>query len=197
VPNGISNYINTGNIESLNQSQLAKKYYNLAGYNINKPFNIKLLFHTNEANKTIAAAVASMWKKNLGINTELINQEWKVYLKAKLDKSQTEIIREGWIAPFDDPIGFLGIFVSDNPQNASGFNNAAYDNLIYKAEKESDISVRAKLLKQAEDILLEEAPIVPIYTPEAYHLVKPYIGGFNVDNRDRTYDKYIYIIPTQ
>ena len=197
VPQGINNYENLPSSAQYTDRQriaLAKKYFKLAGYdvnNVNKPLKVKLFFHTNEANRIIATAIASMWKKTLGVRTELINQEWKVFLRTRLDRNTTQIIREGWIAQYDDPLTFLSLFVSDNVQNASGFSNEMYDNLIKRAENSENLNSRIKLLNQAEQILLEEVPVVPIYTPEVYHLVKPYIKGFNVDNRDRTFDRYI------
>ncbi len=201
VPKGISNYKSLADPAAMSEQQrlkLARDNFRLAGYDPNsrKALKVKLFFHTNEANRIIAAAIASMWKKTLGVEVELINQEWKVFLRTRLDHSTTQVIREGWIAQYDDPLTFLSLFVSDNVQNASGFNNQMYDNLIKKAENTKDINDRTKVLNQAEQILLDENPVVPIYTPEVYHLVKPYIKGFNVDNRDRTFDKFISVSKT-
>ena len=202
VPSGISNYrsLDQSNIvnkvNKISQEQklaLAKQYFQSAGYGDNNKLKIQLLFHTNEANKVIATAIASMWKKNLGVETELINQEWKVFLRTRLDRKQTQAIREGWVAQYDDPMTFLSLFASNNVQNASGFSNKIYDNLLERAENTTNSKQRIELLNSAEKILLEETPVIPVYTPEVYHLVKPYVTGFNVDNRDRTYDRYIAI----
>lgn len=198
VPSSTSNY-QVGNNEKtdsdfyVKQIELAHFYYNKAGYSKSNPLKTKLLFHTNESNKIIATAVASMWRKNLGIQTELVNQEWKVFLKTRLEHKDTEVLREGWIASYDDPTAFLDLFSSNNPQNSSGYNNEDYDKLLLKASMEGNTSKRARILQKAEDILLNDAPVVPIYTPTSYHLVKPYVGGLNINRFDVTKDQYIYI----
>lgn len=170
----------------------SRELYNQAGYNDDNKLKVKLLYHTNEANKLIASAVASMWKKNLGVETELINQEWKVYLKTRLEREQTQVFREGWVASYNDPTAFLDLFMCNNPQNSSGYCNRNYDNLIKRASYEQNKNAREMMLLKAEDILLEDAPVLPVYNPQSYHLIKPYIGGATVNNYDVTLSRYVY-----
>lgn len=203
VPEFTDNYIN--HKQSLytdqlpNQQsriQMAQDYYQKAGYSIDNPLKTKILFHTNESNKIIATAIASMWRKTLGVNTELVNQEWKVYLKTRLEHDDTEVVRQGWVAPYNDPTAFLDLFMSINPQNTSGYFNKQYDDILSQADNQTDYNIRAKLLHQAEQLLLNDAPMIPIYAPHAYHLVKPYVNGLNFNSHDVTKDQYIYISKT-
>lgn len=200
VPDIVANYVNNPVEDDFNlkskRLELARYYYNRAGYSSLNPLAVKLLFHTNESNKTIAAAVASMWQKNLGTKTELINQEWKVFLKTRLERHDTQIIREGWIASYNDPSALLELFESNNPQNSSGYKNVKYDDLLKRASEETDLNKRSLLLMTAENMLLEDAPIIPIYSPVSYHLVKPNIGGIHINMFDLVKDQYIYITKT-
>jgi len=129
----------------------------------------------------------------LGIRTELVNQEWKVFLRTRQERKETELYRDGWVGDYNDPVTFLDLYTSDNPQNHSGYNNPDYDKLIEQASLEPDLAKRANILLHAEEILLEDAPIIPLYTYVSRHLVKPSIGGFATNLLDRTYDRYIYI----
>lgn len=200
VPDIVANYVNSNSENKVqdksNNIELARYYYNRAGYSSRNPLSIKLLFHTNESNKTIATAVASMWHKNLGVKSELINQEWKVFLKSRLERTDTQIIRDGWIASYNDPAALLELFESDNPQNSSGYKNKKYDDLLEKASQETNLNKRAELLLAAENILIDDSPIIPIYRPVSYHLVKPNIGGIQVNMFDLVKDQYIYIMKT-
>lgn len=173
--------------------KLALEYYKKAGYSIDNPLTVKILYNTQESHKSISVAIASMWKKVLGVNTELVNQEWKVFLRTRQEKKETEFFREGWVGDFNDPMTFLDLYTSNNPQNHSGYSNPDYDNLIQQASIEKDLAKRASLLHKAESLLLEEAPIVPLYTYVSRHLVNPKVGGFDSNLLDAVYDRFIYI----
>lgn len=141
----------------------ARKLLADAGYPGGKGLpTIELLYNTNEAHKKVAVAIQSMWKKNLGVNVELVNQEWKVYLNSqqKLDFTAS---RAGWIGDYPDPNTFLDLFVSDGQQNQTGWKNKEYDSYIAKAATEKDNAKRFELFKKAEEVLLRELPIIPIY----------------------------------
>jgi oligopeptide transport system substrate-binding protein len=176
--------------------ELAKEYYAKAGYGANNPATVKILYNTQESHKSVSVAIAAMWKKALGVKTELVNQEWKVFLRTRLERKETEFFREAWVGDFNDPMTFLDLYTTNNPQNHSGYSNSEYDKLIEQACKEKDLTTRAAILKQAEEILLEDAPIVPLYTYVSRHLVKSHVGNFANDLLDRTYDRYIYIKKT-
>lgn len=137
-----------------------------------------------------------MWKKALGVRTSLLNQEWKVFLRTRQERKETEFYRDGWVGDFNDPMTFLDLYTSENPQNHSGYNNPEYDKLIENASIQIDLDKRAVLLAQAEAMLLEDLPIVPLYTYVSKHLLKSKVGGFATNLLDRTYDRYIYIKKT-
>ncbi|MCX8064799.1 MAG: peptide ABC transporter substrate-binding protein [Candidatus Hydrogenedentes bacterium] len=142
---------------------LAKQLLSQAGIPDGKSLPpIEILFNTSEAHKTIAEAVQRMWKENLGIDVRLLNQDWKVYL-VSMNQLDYQVARSAWIADFLDPINFLECFLSYSGNNRTGWNNPEFDKKIELAYREANSQERLKLLEEAEKILLEELPIIPIY----------------------------------
>ncbi|HUW62350.1 MAG TPA: peptide ABC transporter substrate-binding protein [Candidatus Bathyarchaeia archaeon] len=138
---------------------------------------IEILFNTNEAHKTIAEAVQRMWKENLDADVTLANQDWKVYL-ASQNTLNYQVSRASWIGDYNDPINFLDCFITDGGNNRTGWSSAEYDDLIHRASREPDPQARLELFAKAEAILLEEAPIIPIYHYTRTFLLSPDVIGW-------------------
>ncbi len=148
----------TGDVEG------ARKLLAEAGYpNGEGAPTITLTFNTNQGHQMIAQAVQDMWKTNLGINVELKNEEWAVFQDTR-NNFQYSIARHGWIADYNDPMTFLDMWTTGNGQNNAGYSNKEYDKLIASAKVELDATKRTEMLRKAEDILMEELPILPIYS---------------------------------
>ena len=182
VPTGMNQYQSQSMPEAkLTQQEriaLAKKYYQQAGYSKQKPLEVELLYNTSENHKKVAIALTAMWKQVLGAKVKLRNEEWKVYLNSRSQR-QFELIRSGWIGDFNDASNFLDLFRSDvGTMNPSAWKNTNYDHLMQQAEKESDATKRAKLMQKAEQILLEDAALIPIYHYTTQHLVSEKIMGW-------------------
>ena len=134
-----------------------------AGYPEGRSFpKLEILYNTDEGHKKVAAAIQQMWRKNLGIDVSLRNTEWKVYLD-DMSKLRFQIMRRGWIGDYGDPMTFLELMTSWSGNNNTGWSNAAFDALIKKASAEADPAKRLELLRQAEKILVDELPILPLY----------------------------------
>jgi oligopeptide transport system substrate-binding protein len=111
----------------------------------------------------IAVEMQQMWRDELGINMELRQVEWKVYL-ANQSKIAFDTCRASWIGDYNDVDTFLNMFVTGGGNNRTGWSNARYDELIRLADKENDPAKREKYFQEAETILIkEENPIIPIY----------------------------------
>ena len=119
-----------------------------------------------------------MWRKNLGIQVELKNEEWKVFQKTRQDKNYM-VARAGWIADYVDPMTFLDTFTSKSGNNDPGYNSPDYDAKIAAAKKEADPAKRMKILHEAEDILMNDMPIAPIYNYTNIVCVKDYVKGIH------------------
>ncbi len=141
----------------------AKKLLEEAGYpNGEGAPTITFTFNTDQGHQNIAQAVQDMWKTNLGINAELKNEEWAVFQDTR-NNFQYSMARHGWIADYNDPMTFLDMWTTGNGQNNAGYSNKEYDKLIAQAKVELDDAKRTELLHKAEDILMDESPIIPLY----------------------------------
>ena len=155
----------------------AKKLLADAGYPGGKGFpKITILYNTGSGHQNVAVAIQEMWKTNLGIDVQLQNQEWKVFQKTRTDKDYT-VARHGWIADYVDPMTFLDMWVSNSGQNDAGYSNPEYDKLINAARREPDKAKRVQLLHQAEDVIMNDMPIIPLYYYKNIVCIKPYVKG--------------------
>jgi len=171
----------------------ARRLYAAAGYTADNPLVVEVLYNTSQDHKRLAIAISSMWKQVLGIETRLLNQEWKVYLQTRTLKN-TQVFRSGWIGDYNDAHTFAELLHSQNAQNDSGWVNQDYDQLLEQAALEIDLEKRARLLEAAERVLLNDTPIIPIYFYISKHLIKPWVGGFVPNIMDHTYTKDLYIL---
>ncbi|MDO8137065.1 MAG: peptide ABC transporter substrate-binding protein [Candidatus Brocadiales bacterium] len=149
-----------------------------AGYPAGKGFpKVELLFNTSEANKDIAEVVQQMWKKHLGVEVTLVNQEWKVFLST-VKNLDYQIARGNWIGDYVDPNTFLDMFVTEGGNNRTGWSNPRYDHLIEMAASEIVTRKRMDIFQEAEKILVEdELPILPIYYHVSFNIYRPYVKG--------------------
>ena len=172
----------------------ARRLYAEAGYSTANQLEVEVLYNTSQGHKQIAIAVASMWKQTLGVKTTLRSQEWKVYLQTRANKTDTEIYRSGWIGDYNDAYAFLQLLISDNAQNDSGYNNPQFDRLLKQASREIDLAQRARYLQQAEALMLQDMPVIPIYFYVSKHLIKPWVKGFTPNIMDHVYSKDLWIV---
>jgi len=151
--------------------------------------NFTLTYNTSEGHKAIAEAVQEMWRKNLGIEMTLENVEFQV----KLDREKAgdyTISRAGWVGDYVDPMTFMDLWVTDGPYNDADWSNAEYDKLVQTAKTTMDQEVRMKAMHDAEKILMDEMPILPIYFYTKPFTVKPNVTGiYTPINR---YPQFIY-----
>ncbi|MGL4569770.1 MAG: peptide ABC transporter substrate-binding protein [Clostridium sp.] len=140
----------------------AKELLEKAGYKDGKGLpELELSYNTDEGNKAIAESIQQMWSK-IGVNVKLVNQEWAVFQDSRKN-GQYEIARHGWIGDYLDPMTFLDMWMTGLGNNDPKFANKDYDELIRTAMKETDVAKRKEALRKAEDILMDEMPIIPIY----------------------------------
>ena len=196
VPPGMSNYQSQSMEEVLlakkERVQRAKALYKEAGYSKSNPLEMELLYNTSENHKKVAIALSAMWKQVLGVRTKLRNEEWKVYLSSRTQR-QFEMIRAGWIGDYNDASNFLDLFRSDvGTMNPSSWKNMEYDELMKRAEAETDMKARAALMQKAEGILLKEMPMIPVYYYTTQHLVNEKIQGWKENVMDIHPTRYMH-----
>jgi len=172
----------------------ARRLYAAAGYSADNPLQIEILYNTEDSHRVIAIAIASMWREVLGMETKITNQEWKVFLETRRQKRETQIYRAGWIGDYNDANTFAAMFLSTSEMNDSGYDNSHYDELIYKAASEIDLARRAEYLEEAERILLEDLPIIPLYFYVTTRLVKPWVAGLEQNIMNHHHSKDLRIL---
>jgi len=153
---------------------------------------IQLLYNTQANNKQIAEAIQEMWRRNLGVETELINEEWKVYLDSQHTHNY-QMERAGWIADYPDPHVFLEIWESGNGNNDTLWSNAAYDSLLHQALRAGDKASRYELYQRMDAILVDECPVIPIYYYKRPYLMSPRVKGYWINELDNHPFKEIYL----
>ncbi|MCM3026010.1 peptide ABC transporter substrate-binding protein [Bacillus safensis] len=124
---------------------------------------LKLSYNTDEGHQKIAQAIQEMWKKDLGVKVELDNSEWNVYID-KIHSGDYQIGRMGWLGDFNDPVNFLELYKDkDGGNNDTGWENKEYKQLLNDSAKETDQTKREEMLKKAEEIIIDDMPVAPIY----------------------------------
>ena len=152
---------------------------------------IEVHYNTSDAHKDIAIVIADAWAKNLGINIKLLNQEWKVYLDTQSNLSY-DVSRSAWIGDYADPNTFVDLFVTGGENNKTGWSNAEYDRLVRAANNELDPRARMDLMAQAEAILMDEMPILPLYYYVTQSTYSPRLGGYYPNVKDEHFPKFWY-----
>ncbi|MBI1382772.1 MAG: peptide ABC transporter substrate-binding protein [Planctomycetaceae bacterium] len=152
---------------------------------------IELHYNTSETHRDIAEVVADTWKRVLGVDAKLLNQEWKVYLDTQSNLN-FDVSRSAWIGDYIDPNTFLDLFVTGGENNKTGWGDARYDELIEKSKYEVDPAVRRAQLEEAERILMDELPILPIYSYVTQNIVNPRLGGFPGNLLDEQFPRFWY-----
>ncbi|MDP4651027.1 MAG: ABC transporter substrate-binding protein, partial [Haliea sp.] len=154
---------------------------------------LELIYNTSESHRKIAVALQQMWKDVLNIEVTLSNQEWKVYLDS-VSEMNFQIARRGWIGDYVDPNNFLDMYISGGGNNNTGFSDPVYDDLILQqAPRAATEEERFALFYEAETRLMEQMPIIPIYTYASKHLVHPSVRGLPPNLMDFINVKYIYL----
>lgn len=169
----------------------ARRLYSTSGYSIAKPLRLRLLYNSNPSIKQVAIAIAAMWHQTLGVETELIDEEYQVFLQSRRDKARWEVARLGWTADYNDAGNFLDTFRIGSPNNDAGYANREYDELLDRAADSGDALYRRNLLEAAERLMLSEYPIIPIYFYTSKRLIKPYVKGAMSNPLNRLYSKYL------
>jgi oligopeptide transport system substrate-binding protein len=174
------------------QLSYARRLYERSGYSQQHPLHLKLYFNSGEGIQRIMVAVAGGWKQNLGVETTLSSDEFRVFLTGRKDHSRWDVARLGWWADYNDPSSFLELFSKTSGQNDPGYRSSEFNSLMDSARADADANERLIFLRKAEEVLLNDYPIIPIYFYTATRLVKPYVGGAQISALRRTYSKHLF-----
>jgi oligopeptide transport system substrate-binding protein len=164
-----------------------------AGYPEGRGFpTFTILYNTHETHQAIAQLIRKQWQRGLGITVRSRNEEFVTSLSSQRQLNY-DISRRGWVGDYPDPNTFLDMYVTGGEQNNTGWGRPEYDRLIAAAAEEADPVARFKLLADAERMLMDELPIIPIYFYVSKNLVKPYVRGFYNNMQDAHHVRAIWI----
>ena len=157
----------TGGYESpaiiTHDAEGARKLLAAAGFPGGQGFpSIELLYNTSDGHRALAEALQQMWRTELGIDITLYNQEAKVW-NDTMREGNYHIARTGWVGDYLDASTFLDLMTTENGNNQTNWSNARYDALIEKSRTVIDKSARFDLYREAESILMQDSPIIPLY----------------------------------
>ena len=156
---------------------------------------LELIYNTSESHRKIAVALQQMWKDVLNIQVTISNQEWKVYLDS-VTQMEFDIARRGWIGDYVDPNNFLDLYLTGGGNNNTGFSDSRYDEMITKlAPQAKTREERFAIFKEAETMLMEQMPILPIYTYTSKHLIHHSVKGLPANLMDSLNLKYVWLDP--
>ncbi len=153
---------------------------------------IEILTNTSENNQAVMEVIQETWRKQLHVDATIRAEEAKVWFDSMHTMNYT-VCRTGWIGDYVDPFSFLGIFITGGGNNDCGFANPQYDDLIARSRTAATSPERKELLQQAETILLDAAPVAPIFYYARVYLKQTSVQGWYPNVLDRHMPKFIYL----
>jgi oligopeptide transport system substrate-binding protein len=191
TPPGLAGYVPPAGFAT--DFTAARRLLAEAGYPGGKglpPF--ELLYNNSENHRLIAEAIQGMWRRELGVEVSLVNQELKAVLAARR-AGDFQILRGDWIADYPEPSSFLDVWRGDSGNNYGGWSNPDYDSLLFTADRTPEAAARAGLWQQAEGLLLDGAPFIPIYHYTHVFLLQPSVQGWYPNLLDHHPYKYVWL----
>ncbi|MEO1796756.1 MAG: peptide ABC transporter substrate-binding protein [Pseudomonadota bacterium] len=170
---------------------MAKDLMMEAGYGPDNPLSFNMIYNTSEAHKKIAVAMSQMWKQKLGVETELGNMEWKVFLEERGNQN-FELARGAWCGDYNEASTFLDLLTSPSGYNDGKFTNAMVDDLMQNARTAENAG---ELYAKVEGIIADEMPVIPVYHYAGVYMMDSDVGNWPVGNVEQNwYSKNLYKI---
>ena len=177
----------TANVEE------AQKLLAEAGYPNGEGFpKLRLGYYTDSVVKKVAEAMQQMFKQNLNIDLEITTEDWAVYYES-VQAGDYDIAAMGWGADFLNPISFMPLFETGSTQNYTGYSNPEYDALVEQAKTEPDAKKAMELMQQAEALMMEDYPFIPVFFRSYPMMMQTYVKGWARSPLNYFYLKDAYV----
>lgn len=154
---------------------------------------VEITYNTSESNRQVAEFVQAQWRQNLGLTVPLRNMEFRTYLGLRAEGDYRGVVRAGWVGDYMDPFTFLDIFSTPGGNNATGWFDPRYVQMLRNANMEADPARRFELLARAEAYLLDAQPVMPLLTAATNWMKKPYVMGMHANPVTIHQWKHVYI----
>ena len=149
-----------------------------AGYPDGEGFpTLQLSYYSDATVKKVVEAMAEMLETNLGIEVEITSNDWAIFYE-NVQKGNYEVAAMGWSADYTHPMSFLPLLVTDDANNNSFYSNPEYDAMVEQIKVETDPAKAVELIKQAEDLVMDEYPFINLYYKANNFLMKDYVKGY-------------------
>ncbi|MDR1894553.1 MAG: peptide ABC transporter substrate-binding protein [Spirochaetales bacterium] len=156
----------------------AKRLLSEAGYSDLSTFpQLRLGYYTNDMAKKVAEALQQMYSQNLGLNFRIVSAEWGVFYDQVMALDY-DICAMGDLGVYLHPMAFLYTFTGKTPPLETGWRSPEYDNLIEEALRQTDPARAEALMHQAEDLFMNDFPLIPLYTGAVPLLMKDYVKNW-------------------
>jgi oligopeptide transport system substrate-binding protein len=155
--------------------------------------DVELTYNTTERNRQIAEFVQAQWKQNLNLTVPLKNMEWKTFLDYRAKLEYKGVGRAGWVGDYMDPNTFLELFITKTGDNGTGWYDQKYVDTLKAANRQTDQVRRYAMMAQAEKMLLDAQPVIPLATSSTNWMKKPYVKGMYPNPVTIHAWKFVYI----
>jgi oligopeptide transport system substrate-binding protein len=166
---------------------------NQMGYGPGNHFHTTFDSTTTPDSKRTAATVQAMLRR-IYIDADIVNSDTQIFYR-KLQTGDFDIAPSAWIGDFNDPGTFLDLLRAGSGNNYGGYDNPRYDALLEKANMTLDVKVRGELLRQAEQIALDDVAVIPTRFLVTQDIVEPYVKGWIPNVRDFNKSRWLWIDP--
>ncbi len=172
------------------RQQKARKLLKQAGYSEENPLRFTLLYNKSDLRRREMQTLARLWEAVVPVDVVLVEQSWKKAL-INIRKGEFDIARANWLGDYDEPSAMLNIMITGHAGNKSGYASPEYEQLMEASRNQK--SNRQTLYQEAEDLLMTDMPLIPLYLETSHHMVKPALKGYDNDNpMDIHYSRNLY-----
>lgn len=173
--------------------QRAQALMQAAGFGPSRRLHTTYSTSTNPDSRRTAAAVQAMLRA-IYVDLDIVTSDLPT-MYHKLDVQDFDLGAAIWIADFNDPMDFLGLFRSNSGKNYGRYNNQAVDTLLARADREKDLRARGQILVQAEQRILADYAWIPTRFVGVTDLVQPYVKGWVTNIRDVNRTRWLSVEP--
>jgi oligopeptide transport system substrate-binding protein len=195
-----ANYVPPGSFDGYESPQgikhdvaEARRLLAEAGYPEGNGFPaVSLTYGSGTFHGDIAQQVRWQWLEKLGVDVGLEPIEPAIFTE-RLHNHEYALARASWFGDYNDPSTFMNKYLSSSDDNDAAWTNAEYDRLCMAAEREPDQGKRLAMLRRAEQILLDEVPIIPVYYYVNKFMFRENVKGIALSPRNMVMFKAVQV----